>query len=180
MHEAQELLCLFKVLKCNLTLFDKNPCNDRQKDTHTPYQRSEWLCRSCPRLAKTWLAWSCWQTACVCLPPPYSEYTPVTQRVTLLSLLRHLAALLVCLQNCSLLIMSISELLPDLSLDFLVRHDGSWFAHHHPPSHILPLQASDQSAQIVSCLCPVQRLVEHLNTWAQRDGHQGQILAHTV
>lgn len=56
-------------------------------------------------------------------------------------------------------------MLPDLSFHFLVRHDGSGFAHHHPSPHVFPLQASDQSAQVISCLGPVQRLVEHLNTW---------------
>lgn len=54
--------------------------------------------------------------------------------------------------------------LSDLGLDFQVWLDGSWFAHHHPSPHILPLQPSDQSAQVISCLCPIQRLVEHLNT----------------
>ena len=62
------------------------------------------------------------------------------------------------------MIVKCNFVLPDLSLDFLVRQDGSWFAHHHPSPHILPLQASDQSAQVVSCLSPVQRLVEHLDT----------------
>lgn len=57
--------------------------------------------------------------------------------------------------------------LSHLSSDFLVRHDAPWLAHHHPSPYVLPLQASDQSAQVISCLCPVQRLVEHLNTCTQ-------------
>lgn len=52
----------------------------------------------------------------------------------------------------------------DLSFDFLVRLDGSWFAHHHPPPHILSLQSTNQSAQVISGLSPIKRLVEHLNT----------------
>lgn len=54
--------------------------------------------------------------------------------------------------------------LSDLSLDFLVRHDGSRFTHHHPPPYILSLQASDQSTQVISRLCPIQGLVEHFDT----------------
>lgn len=59
--------------------------------------------------------------------------------------------------------------LSDLGPDFPVRLDRSWLAHHHPSPHFLPLQASDQSAQVVSCLGPIQRLVEHLDAWAEQD-----------
>ena len=63
-------------------------------------------------------------------------------------------------------------MLSDLGLDFLVRLDGSRFAHHHPSPDVLPLQPSDQSAHVVSGLCPIQRLVEHLDTWAEQGGQQ--------
>lgn len=61
----------------------------------------------------------------------------------------------------------------NLCLDFLVRLDGSRFAHHHPSLHIFSLQPTNQSAQVISCFCPFQRLVEHLNTWKQQGDKRG-------
>lgn len=66
-------------------------------------------------------------------------------------------------------------MLSDLSFDFLVRLDGTWFGHHHPSPHILSLQPTDQSAQVVSCLCPIQGLVEHLDTWTQQGGQWDEL-----
>lgn len=73
------------------------------------------------------------------------------------------------LNDCSeiLQINKCNFVLSDLGLDSLVRHDGSWFAHHHPSPNILSLQSTDQSAQVISCFCPIQRFMEHLNTWGK-------------
>lgn len=62
-------------LTCNLRLstwsnWDNNP------GRCSPCLQVEWPYRPCPRWRKTWRAWSWWRTACVGLPPPYSEYKP--------------------------------------------------------------------------------------------------------
>lgn len=52
---------------------------------------------------------------------------------------------------------------PHLCLHLLVGLDGTWFGHDQATSQVLPLQASNQGPEIITCLCPLQALVEHLN-----------------
>lgn len=52
---------------------------------------------------------------------------------------------------------------PHLCLHLLMRLDGPWLGHDQATPQVLSLQASDQGSKVVTCLCPLQTLVEHLN-----------------
>jgi hypothetical protein len=58
----------------------KSHWGKRLTDGHPPCLLPGRPCRPCPRWGRTWLAWSYWQRACVCLPPPYSEHRPEMKR----------------------------------------------------------------------------------------------------
>ena len=47
----------------------------------------------------------------------------------------------------------------------VVCGDGAWLSKHLTSSEFIPLQTPQQGSHLVSCLSPVQCLVEHLDSW---------------
>lgn len=65
---------------------------------------------------------------------------------------------------------------PHLCLHLLVGLDGPWLGHNQAAPQVLPLQASDQGPKVITCLSPLQALVEHLNAYegaGETRGHSG-------